>query len=370
MMDSSEFMMRRLFSAQDLVALVEAAPAFLGVNVPLSDKLRDSTALPTIVPPPATGSTDRLDRALGLSSETTDVEFKSAFNSSDKGEFLEIIKDVLAMANSGGGIILFGLLNDGSPSGAEMKGIATLDPAKVTDLIYKYTDCQFQNFELRRSHKNGDEVWAIIVDSASSPIVFSQTGNYADPSGKQKNAFTGGTVYFRHGAKSEPGNSEDLRQFIERRLESIRHEWLDGISKIVEAPSGSLVQIMPPGTVTASSTPVRLTTSPTAPSLPVGAIDQGWPHRQKDVVVEVNRALAGKKVINSAHILYVRRAHNIETNGEFCYTQKHVSPLYSQAFVDWMVEQFDADSGFFERAKAVADHQRSVATSKLHSVSK
>jgi hypothetical protein len=179
------------------------------------------------------------------------------------------------MANSGGGIILFGVSNDGTPSGAEMKGIASLDPAKVTDLIYKYTDCQFQGFEIRRLHKNGCEIWAIDVNSASTPMVFSQTGNYADASGKQKNAFVGGTTYFRHGAKSEPGNSEDLRLFIERRLASIRHEWLDGIAKIVEAPSGSVVSVMPPGSVASSSAPVRLTTDPSAPSLPIGAIDQG-----------------------------------------------------------------------------------------------
>jgi hypothetical protein len=304
-----------------------------------------------------------LDQALSLTSETTVVDFKSAFNPNDKGEFLEVIKDILAMANSGGGIIVFGLLNDGTPSGAEMKSIAALDPAKVTDLIYKYTDCQFQNFELRRLHKNSNEVWAIVVNSTSTPTVFSQTGNYADSAGKQKNAFVGGTVYFRHGAKSEPGNSEDLRQFIERRLELIRHEWLDGISKVVEAPSGSVIHVIPPGTISASasSAPVRMTTNPGATSLPVGAIDQGWPFRQKEVIAAVNHALSGKMVINQSHVLYVRRAHSIETNGDFCYTQNHASTKYSQSFVDWIVEQFNTDGDFFEKAKAVAAQQRSDA---------
>lgn len=304
------------------------------------------------------------DQVLRLSSETTALDFKSGFDPSDKGEFLEVIKDVLAMANSGGGIILFGVSNDGTPSGAEMKGIATLDPAKVTDLIYKYTDCQFQGFEIRRLRKNGCEIWAIVVSSASTPMVFSQTGNYADASGRQKNAFVGGTVYFRHGAKSEPGNSEDLRLFIERRVEAIRHEWLDGIAKIVEAPSGSVVQVMPPGSA-ASSAPVRLTADPSAPSLPVGAIDQGWPHRQKEVVAAVNDALAGKKIVNGTHVLYIRRAFNIETNGQFCYTQNHTSPKYSQAFVNWIVEQFNADPDFFDKAKTVADQKRSATVNRL-----
>jgi hypothetical protein len=343
-----------------------AAACCFGGNLPLSERPHYSNTLPTIVPAVHTAE---LDRALSLNAETADVDFKSAFNPSDRGEFLEVIKDVLAMANSGGGIILFGLSNDGKPSGAEMKGISALDPAEVTDLIYKYTDCQFQHFELRRVHKKGSEIWAIVVRPAPTPVVFSQTGNYAVASGKQKNAFVGGSIYFRHGAKSEPGNSEDLRQFIERRLKAIRHEWLDGISKIVEAPSGSVVHVMPPGAVSAVGAPVRLTTSRTAPSLPVGAIDQGWPHRQKEVVAAVNEALSGKKVINAAHVLNVRRAHNIETNGEFCYTQNHVSPKYSQAFVDWIVDEFNADIEFFEKAKAVADQQKSALARNLHSVS-
>jgi predicted HTH transcriptional regulator len=65
-----------------------------------------------------------------LDSETAAIEFKSAFNPADKGEFLEILKDIAAMANSGGGTIVFGLLNDGAPSGADLTAVASLDPAK------------------------------------------------------------------------------------------------------------------------------------------------------------------------------------------------------------------------------------------------
>jgi hypothetical protein len=299
-----------------------------------------------------------IKKAPYLDVETTGVEFKSTFNPSEKGEFLEVLKDILAMANSGGGIIVFGLLNDGTPSGANLDGVANLDPAKITDAIYKYTDCQFQNFELHKILKGNNELWAIIVGAALVPVVFSQTGNYADPAGKQKNAFLGGSVYFRHGAKSETGNSEDLRSFIDRRLESIRREWLDGIEKVVEAPSGSVVQVLPPGSSTEPGALVKFTTDPNAPNLPVGLIDLGWPYRQKEVVAEINEALAGAKTVHGTHILYVRRAYDIESNGEFCYTQMHVSPKYSPGFVAWILDQFKADSEFFEKAKARADQKR------------
>ena len=302
---------------------------------------------------------EELNRALGLGSEAADVDFKSAFNPCEKGEFLEILKDIVAMANSGGGTILVGVSNNSQPSDADLTGLASLDPAKIVDAIYKYTDCQFSGFELRAASKAGHAVWAIGIGPTSVPIVFSQTGNYAEPGGKQRNSFLGGTVYFRHGAKSEPGNSEDLRTFIERQLESIRSDWLSGIAKVVEAPAGSVVQIVPP-----VDQPVRLTLDPTAPNLPVGSVDVGWPYRQKEVVAEVNKALSGRKSVNPAHILNVRRAHEVEANGTFCYTQKHVSPKYSQVFVEWLVAQYDADPDFFEKAKLIADQKRGRSSSE------
>jgi len=53
----------------------------------------------------------------------------------------------------------------------------------------------------------------------------------------RRNVFSVGTVYFRHGAKSEPGTSDDLRQFLEREIEATRRTWLDGIAKVVEGTS-------------------------------------------------------------------------------------------------------------------------------------
>jgi hypothetical protein len=45
-----------------------------------------------------TGMEERDDAARELDAETAAVEFKSAFNPADKGEFLEILKDIAAMA--------------------------------------------------------------------------------------------------------------------------------------------------------------------------------------------------------------------------------------------------------------------------------
>ncbi|KGC45144.1 AlbA family DNA-binding domain-containing protein [Burkholderia pseudomallei] len=49
---------------------------------------------------------NRLIQALGRRGEAADVDFKSALDVSATGEWHELIKDIAAFANSGGGYIL------------------------------------------------------------------------------------------------------------------------------------------------------------------------------------------------------------------------------------------------------------------------
>src|SRR5262249_29481475 len=132
------------------------------------------------------------------------------------------------------------------PSDSDVSSVGNVDPADVTNKIYKYTDLQFHQFQFLSCEKQGKSLWAVLVAGVSVPIVFSKAGTYAVDNSKQKTAFSAGTVYFRHGAKSEPGNSNDLRRFMERQIEMVRRSWLDGIAKVVEAPSGARIVVLPP----------------------------------------------------------------------------------------------------------------------------
>ncbi len=49
------------------------------------------------------------------------------------------------MANSGGGSLVVGVQNDGTPSGANCTPVLTIDPAKVVDKIAAYTGDRFAN---------------------------------------------------------------------------------------------------------------------------------------------------------------------------------------------------------------------------------
>lgn len=87
-----------------------------------------------------------LETALQTDQESQVLDFKSSIDFGSKGEWLELTKDLIAMANSGGGVILIGLLDDGSPSGFDVAPIFAVDPADITNRIFAYTGQHFGKF--------------------------------------------------------------------------------------------------------------------------------------------------------------------------------------------------------------------------------
>lgn len=296
-----------------------------------------------------------IDEALEKNDESASLDFKSSFDPSKLGDWLEIIKDIVAMANGGGGTILLGLNDDGSPSGCDVSATVGLDLADVTNRIYKYTNYQFDGFEITGCRRAGADICAISVKASRFPMVFTKAGDYEPVPGKNKAAFSLGTVYFRHGAKSEPCNSEDLRKFVEREVEAVRHFWLDGITKVIEAPTGSRFALLPlegHPIGAAGAVPMRLTNDPNAQPCYSVPIDSTYPFRQTEVVREVNILLSGRRSIIGHDILCIRRTHSIEKDLALCYKQKYASPQYSRALVDWIVQQYESDSDFFDKARS------------------
>lgn len=155
------------------------------------------------------------DKAKNAKRESKYVEFKEKFDITQLQDWCEIIKDIVAMANSGGGCILTGVKNDGTPSEWNPTPVLNLDPAQITDKIAKYTGEQFADFDIHEVEKNGHRLVALRVHGIPIPMVFIQPGTYDIGDGKQKTAFGKGTIYFRHGAKSEPGSSKDLKECID-----------------------------------------------------------------------------------------------------------------------------------------------------------
>jgi len=285
--------------------------------------------------------------------ENAALEFKAEFDPAAPQDWCELIKDIVAIANSGGGLIFFGVNDDGSATGHDLEHIHALDPAVLMDKIAKYTEQHFAGFAFSRGLRHGSPVVILTVSSVALPIVFTAPGTYDVGGGKQKTAFSKGTVYFRHGAKSEPGTTEDLRLALDRELDRIRSTWLDGIKKVVTAPAGATISVVP-GEVQLSGaeggTGVRLVTDQNAPAFRAVRTDLLYPYRQKELVARVN-ALLGGATITSHDVHCIRKIHAVDTEPNFFYKPQFSSPQYSEAFAEWIVEQHQSDPEFFHKVR-------------------
>jgi len=295
-----------------------------------------------------------IDKALKAKRESKSVEFKETFDPHSTQDWCEILKDFVAIANTGGGVIVIGTDSKGVPSGADVSAVIELDPARIADKIRQYTGTDFDDFEIHECKKCSYTVAVITIGSPSLPLVFTRPGTYPLGNKKQRTAFSQGTVYFRHGAKSEPGTNTDLNSALNRRLSEIRKEWLAGVRKVVKAPPGSEVQVLPPEVRVSDkpgSTPIRIVDDPAAPAY--RRIDPNATHiyRQMDVIAQVRKRLPQDQRFNSHDVLAIRRVHGIESNPLFFYKPKFGSPQYSQDFVKWILGQHRKDKSFFAKTR-------------------
>jgi hypothetical protein len=276
------------------------------------------------------------DRYLGRAANAARSSKRVALR--DSVDYVELVRDVAALANSGGGVIV-------------LDGIAGVDEELLHERLGQYTEPEFEGFEVEALSRNGRPSTAVVVEGVrNAPLVFTQTGRV----GGDHVAFVPGGLYFRHGAKSEAATGEDVRDFIRRQLEATRTQWLANIRQVMHAPDGAEVAVVETAERDEEGRPtlIRLTTDPHAPLYGQVDPDQSHPYRQKEVIREVNARL-GEGAVNAFDVLSVRRVHAIseDTRPEFVHAPKFGSPQYSDAFVEWLIAERHRDPRFFEQAK-------------------
>jgi hypothetical protein len=258
-------------------------------------------------------------------------------------DYVELVRDIAAMANSGGGVIV-------------LDGVAGVDEELVHEQLERYAEPDFEGFTVDAVTRGGRPSAAVVVDEVrNTPLVFVRQGRYRDTGGVEHVAFARGGLYFRHGSKSEPATGDDVRDFIRRQLEATRTQWLANIRQVMHAPDGAEVAVVETAERDEEGRPtfIRLTTDPHAPLYGQVDPDQSHPYRQKEVIREVNVRL-GEGTVNAFDVLSVRRVHAISeaTRPEFVHVPKFGSPQYSDAFVDWLAAEYERDPEFFANAKA------------------
>jgi predicted HTH transcriptional regulator len=125
-----------------------------------------------------------LERAASATRESKYLDFKREFDLSSPEAWCEIIKDIVAFANSGGGIIIFGVANDGTNTDFDAAELLAHDPSDISNRIARYTGIQAVDFEIIELKRGNTFRTAFVVSETDVPIIF------AKPGGKQKTAFS------------------------------------------------------------------------------------------------------------------------------------------------------------------------------------
>jgi len=272
-----------------------------------------------------------------------------SFDSALERDWWELIRDVAAIANSGGGQIVVG---------------ASIDAEDILHLLAGYTESDFADVAVRRVERPEGPIAVITVGPVLIPMAFSKVAAFPESkavAGSDK-AFPAGTFYFRHGVRSEPGTTADMRAFFERALSRVRRRWLRGIRRVLTAPIPSVAGTMPSRAAAkqkkreqANLQPVRIVTDPDAPALQPQDVDRLYPWRQKDLLRELN-ARIGRRALNSYDIQAVRRQHRLDERPDFVFNLPGAGRRYSPAVAEWIMEQLGRNPEFFRHART-ADHE-------------
>lgn len=209
--------------------------------------------------------------------------------------------------------------------------------------------------------RKGDRRAAFVIGGTDIPIIFTRHSADVMVRGKQKPAFAKGTVYFRHGAKSEPGTRNDLNTWLGIAIERARGNWIKGIRKVIEAPAGHTIAVVasPPnlkgGIPQPEGMPISADISATAGAVRIVPrnAEEIWPYRQKDLLEEINKEIKTSPPVNGHDILCIHSHLGVLKNRpEFAYKPHRLaSPQYSKKYASWIVGQFKQDSKFFKRIR-------------------
>lgn len=299
--------------------------------------------------------------------ENKQIDFKEKFDPTNVSDWCQILKDILAMANSGGGVLLFGIKDNGDIiEGYNKEIILNIDQATIVDKINSYTGENFDEIKVIEVERDGIHVPAFLIEGSLTPIVFIKHGADVSDRGKQRPAFVKGSVYFRHGAKSEPGNTNDIRSALDRAVNRAKKNWFEGVRKISNIKDGDEVIVKAKNSnqiAELQKIPGKIVSSSDAISFRPDNASEIWPHRSKEALKEVNEKLTDGKKITIHDLLCIRKSNKIDENSkpDFVYRPyKENSPRYSDNFVDWIVESINTKANFLEQAR---DHYKVLTTS-------
>lgn len=175
-----------------------------------------------------------LDDLLTEPRETLDVEVKEWLDLSDNNHRAALAKEIIALANHGGGYILIGFEEDNEgrfqPSAARPTDMKAWSQDAIQSIIAKYIDPAIQCRVYHRGRAGGSEVHPIIaVPGGSRGVIRAKAG-----SPDNSKLIANRTYVRRPGPNSEePKTAEEWDRLFERCIQNRQGELLEAMRSIM-----------------------------------------------------------------------------------------------------------------------------------------
>jgi len=181
--------------------------------------------------------------------ESESLEKKQQVDPTNRGDMLDIVKAVVALANTRGGRIVIG--DESHPVPKEH--LPYFDGARVHDKVATYVEPPVADITCS-VEVGGDIVVLKIGESTDKPHVFKSDGSYPNPTDlkRQLKAFYRGTILVRHASKTEIMCRADFDRFLAERQARL----FDNVKIVFEAPPEATVTVGPPSATTLQVTSI------------------------------------------------------------------------------------------------------------------
>ena len=164
-------------------------------------------------------------------SETLEVEIKNWLDLNDNEVKAKVAKELIALANHGGGYLIFGFDDQGANFQPLTKpeGL-TYDSDTINGIVSRYCDPQFHCDVLQIAHPELGTQYPVVVVSGNQTVPI-----HATRSGPNEQHIKQNTCYIRRaGAKSEPPqNSGEWQELMQRCVLNNQDQLLDAIRGVV-----------------------------------------------------------------------------------------------------------------------------------------
>lgn len=192
------------------------------------------------------------------------VDFKESFERSDRS-WIELAIDCAAFANTGGGYLVFGVADKTwALTGLDGDAVAALtDIKKCLEKVNRNLVPVLTRLRSRHVEHDGKSFVIVHVPcSLDSTHVFESNLDWTPPSGKTQTRVQKGAIYVRRSGSNQVMTSADFEALVERRLQRFRSKVLEGLTRVVTAPTSHDVVTVIRGQDALGETTVTISDAP------------------------------------------------------------------------------------------------------------